>query len=303
MIFIYSLIFIFASLSQTALYAQKKPEPPKTEMKSSAVKITQVDDAAIKEVLKPNGKPLLVNFWATWCDPCREEFPDLVKIENDYRGKIDVVTVSLDDITEINTGVPKFLSEMKAETVNYLLVSKDESALIATIAKDWSGGLPFTILYNEKGDLIYFRQGKFKVPELREKIDSSIQNKYLQKTTSSIFKKGIVPEIQNDYERGRTAALKDISEGKFNLFTVGRMGSVNIMWSQILKERFNIELKSTGCLLYSEILSFNIGYNEISEAEIKKKFGENILTETKQEAEKLAVNNPANVILITLTKK
>ena len=53
----------------------------------------------------------------------------------------------------------------------YLLVSEDEGALIGSISKEWSGGLPFTIFYNEKGELIYFKQGKFKTAELREKIE------------------------------------------------------------------------------------------------------------------------------------
>lgn len=169
------LFLVFALFSQTQIFAQKKAAPPKTE--TSAVKVTQIDDAKLKEVIKPNGKPLLVNFWATWCDPCREEFPDLVKLENDYRGKIDVITISLDDITDINTAVPKFLSEMKAEMPTFLLVSKDEGAIISTISKDWSGGLPFTVLYDEKGEIIYFKQGKFKVPELREIIDKSLTSK------------------------------------------------------------------------------------------------------------------------------
>lgn len=165
---------VFALFSQSQTFAQQKNASPKAETKTSiGVKVTQIDDAKLKEIIKPNGKPLLVNFWATWCDPCREEFPDLVKIENDYRGKIDVITISLDDLAEINTSVPKFLSEMKAEMQNYLLVSKDEGAIISTISKDWSGGLPFTILYNEKGETLYFKQGKFKVPELREKIDNA----------------------------------------------------------------------------------------------------------------------------------
>ncbi len=178
---IFGLVFIFVLVSQTSIFAQKKSstvkignpkaESPKTETQDLA-KVTQVDDAKLKQILKPDGKPLLVNFWATWCDPCREEFPDLVKIENDFRGKLDVITVSLDDISDINKGVPKFLSDMKSEMPAYLLVSEDESALIASIAKDWSGGLPFTILYNEKGEMIYFKQGKFKTAELREKIES-----------------------------------------------------------------------------------------------------------------------------------
>jgi thiol-disulfide isomerase/thioredoxin len=59
-------------------------------------RVTQIDDAKLNQLLKPNGKPLLVNFWATWCGPCREEFPDLVKIDQEYRGRIDFVTISLD---------------------------------------------------------------------------------------------------------------------------------------------------------------------------------------------------------------
>lgn len=176
--FIFATILVFAHFSQDTGFAQtieKKTAPPKAEAVST-VKISQIDDAKLLELLKPkNGKPVLINFWATWCDPCREEFPDLVKIENDYRGKIDVVTISLDDVMEINTTVTKFLTEMKAETQNFLLVTEDESAIISQISKEWSGGLPFTVLYNDKGGIEYFRQGKFKVPDLREKIDSSIQ--------------------------------------------------------------------------------------------------------------------------------
>src|SRR5688572_20118207 len=69
-------------------------------------KVIRIDIEGLRKLLKPNGKPLLINFWATWCDPCREEFPDLVRIDNAYRGKIDFITVSLDDLADINTFVP-----------------------------------------------------------------------------------------------------------------------------------------------------------------------------------------------------
>ena len=117
---------------------------------------------------------MLVNFWATWCDPCREEFPDLVKIDADYKGKIDFITVSLDDLAEINRDVPKFLSDMKARMPTYLLKVEDEGAVISSITKDWQGGLPFTILYNEKGAIAYFRQGKIKTDILRAEIEKLI---------------------------------------------------------------------------------------------------------------------------------
>lgn len=147
---------------------ETKPRP------AGPPKVTQIDDAKIKELLKTNGKPLLVNFWATWCVPCREEFPDLVKIDAEYYGKIDFITVSLDFIEELDTGVPKFLTEMKAEMPTYLLVSADENALISSIAKDWKGGLPFTILYNEKGEIAYTRQGKVDHETLKGEIEKTL---------------------------------------------------------------------------------------------------------------------------------
>ena len=158
----------------------KKPVPPKaTPTKTTSVsvspKITQVDGAGLRSILKANGKPLLVNFWATWCDPCREEFPDLVKIDADYKGKIDFITVSLDEVEELNTGVPKFLTEMKAEMPAYLLTTQDEDALISFVSKDWQGGLPFTILYKASGKPAYTRMGKVKIDVLRSELEKLLQ--------------------------------------------------------------------------------------------------------------------------------
>lgn len=130
-------------------------------------RVSKIDALGLKNLIKPNGKPLLVNFWATWCDPCREEFPELVKINNDYRGKIDFITISLDDLADINSSVPQFLTEMKADMPAYLLFTQDEEAAISSVSKDWSGGLPFTMLINEKGATAYFRQGKVRPDILR----------------------------------------------------------------------------------------------------------------------------------------
>jgi len=149
----------------------KNPLPVKAVNPATAPKITQVDAAGLKGLLKTNGKPLLVNFWATWCEPCREEFPDLVKIDADYGEKIDFITVSIDDVEELNSGVPKFLTEMKAEMPAFLLVTQNEDAVIASISKDWQGGLPFTILYDADGKIVYSRMGKVKIDVLRAAIE------------------------------------------------------------------------------------------------------------------------------------
>ena len=171
----------FISLANSACAETKNtPQKSPAETKPRAAnppRVTQIDDARIKQLLSPGGKPRLVNFWATWCGPCREEFPDLVKIDAEYRGKIDFLTVSLDFIEEIDTAVPTFLSEMNAEMPTYLLTSADENTLISSIAKDWSGALPFTILYNEKGEITYTRQGKVSPETLKEEIEKTLGEK------------------------------------------------------------------------------------------------------------------------------
>ena len=146
-----------------------KPSPVGAAQKLPAVK--QIDFAGLRKALTPSAKPLLVNFWATWCDPCREEFPDLVKLNAEYKGKIDFITISLDELSEINRDVPKFLGDMKSDMPAYLLKALDDGAAIAYVSKEWSGALPLTILYDPSGKLIYYRQGKVKIETVRAEID------------------------------------------------------------------------------------------------------------------------------------
>ncbi|MDQ3132921.1 MAG: TlpA family protein disulfide reductase [Acidobacteriota bacterium] len=173
--------FIFVQLCSFGIFAQKKGKKKplvktvKTVRTAVSPKVEQVDATALRNLLKTNGKPLLVNFWATWCDPCREEFPDLVKIDSDYGEKIDFITVSLDDAEELNTGVPKFLTEMKAQMPAFLLATQNEDAVIASVSKDWQGGLPFTILYDADGKIAYSRMGKVKIDVLRIEIEKLIK--------------------------------------------------------------------------------------------------------------------------------
>lgn len=120
--------------------------------------------------------PLLVNFWATFCDPCRDEFPDLVKIDKDYRPRdLQFITISLDDVTDIKTSVPKFLGSMNATMPAYLLDVPDPEPAIDLVDPRWQGSLPATFLYNDKGEIVYSHIGRIKPAELREAIDKVIK--------------------------------------------------------------------------------------------------------------------------------
>lgn len=170
-VFCLSLFSLSACQTQTKK-AQENTPPAKTESVSSLPpKVTQIDEQGLKDLLKPKGKPRLINFWATWCGPCREEFPDLVKIGSDHKDKIDLITVSLDEVSEIDGEVPKFLAEMRSESPAYLLKTQDADAAINLVSKDWQGALPFTILFNAEGETIYSKQGKFKPDVLVAEIE------------------------------------------------------------------------------------------------------------------------------------
>lgn len=168
--FLASLAFVFLSAAaispaQTKTGgAKKKPAAVKPELP----KVIRVDEISFAKLLEPpteKAKPLLINFWATWCVPCREEFPDLVKIDEEFHGKIDFITVSLDDLVELNRDVPQFLREMNAKMPAYLLYTNRENEVIGSISKDWGGGLPFSVLYDEKRNVVLTKQGKIE-PEV-----------------------------------------------------------------------------------------------------------------------------------------
>ena len=139
--------------------------------------VTSIDTDGLKSlVTKQRSGPLLVNFWATFCDPCRDEFPDLVKIDKDYRPQsLEFVTVSLDDVEDIKTSVPKFLEDMKATMPAYLLNVNDPEPAIKLMDPRWSGALPATFLYNEKGEEVFKHYGRVDPAELRSAIEKLVK--------------------------------------------------------------------------------------------------------------------------------
>jgi thiol-disulfide isomerase/thioredoxin len=95
---------------------------------------------------------VLVNFWASWCLPCREEFPALVRLQ-DRLGKqgLSIVGVSIDTSRQI-PAVEKFLEEMRPSFPNYRKRSGgDDGEFIDAVEKSWGGELPFSVLYDRTG--------------------------------------------------------------------------------------------------------------------------------------------------------
>ena len=161
-------------LSGLVLAQRHSSHSKHSSSRASKKVVTEIDATKLKELLRrdpSNARPLLINFWATWCEPCRQEFPDLVKINAQFRPKgLDFITVSLDDVGDIKTKVPQFLGNMHATMPAYLLNTPEQEDAIAAVSKDWSGTLPATFLLNEKGEVVYSHQGKIKTQELSMEI-------------------------------------------------------------------------------------------------------------------------------------
>ncbi len=105
------------------------------------------------------GKKLLVNFWATWCAPCREEMPDLDAIEARFGGEnFEVVAISLDIGSDGPVAAQEFLEEIGAE--NLALYADPSYRVFERLRNEAvTLGLPATILLDEKACEIAVLQG------------------------------------------------------------------------------------------------------------------------------------------------
>ncbi len=100
----------------------------------------------------------VVNFWATWCAPCLEEFPDFIRLGKDLADQgVEVFFVSM-DFEDEKPAVEAFLAEQGYSDTSYLRVGKDHE-FITAIQEAWTGVLPATFLYSQNGSLIDFWQG------------------------------------------------------------------------------------------------------------------------------------------------
>jgi len=108
-----------------------------------------------------SGQTVLVNFWATWCEPCRKEIPLLVAAQALHRGSLKVIGIAVDELGPVR----RFEDEVG---LNYTsLVGKTEAlALMARYGN--SGQLPFTLIFDREGRLRYTKTGEIRSPDLNQ---------------------------------------------------------------------------------------------------------------------------------------
>lgn len=116
--------------------------------------LTPVDEAALAKLLAAQkGKVVLLDFWATWCSPCLEELPLLVKLEAKLKGRgFVLLAISCDEADE-EARVVATLRKAGVKAPYYLKRARNDEAFIDFVDKKWRGALPALFLYDRQGRL------------------------------------------------------------------------------------------------------------------------------------------------------
>jgi len=127
----------------------------------------------------PTKHMLLVSFWATWCGSCIEEFADFEETYQMYKVRdLDLVTVAA-NMPDEKTSVMKMLEKKRATSRNLLFASEDTTALQRAFDSTWESAVPYTVLLDENGKVLYRNLGSVDILELRRTILANLPSDYI----------------------------------------------------------------------------------------------------------------------------
>jgi cytochrome c biogenesis protein CcmG/thiol:disulfide interchange protein DsbE len=97
------------------------------------------------------GKVVILDFWATWCGPCRRGIPDLIELKNEYEGKVEVIGVSVDGITRDGSTVKDIKPFMNEFSINYPIALGD-----LQLVNKYGGirSIPTSFIIDQEGRLV-----------------------------------------------------------------------------------------------------------------------------------------------------
>jgi thiol-disulfide isomerase/thioredoxin len=145
------------------------------EMPSSAplfaVTLNDLDDKPIA-LEGYRGKPLIVNFWARWCGPCRVEIPELIAIRKAHKGKLEVLGIGIEDKAD---SAREFA---KAYEMDYpIFVAKDKGIPLMQALANSKAGLPFTIVIDRNGQVVQKKLGIMKKADLEAAAELALKGR------------------------------------------------------------------------------------------------------------------------------
>jgi len=162
---------------------KEKQASSEEAMRKIAAEPVTLEMATADDLKKLRANPtkhmLLVSFWATWCGSCIDEFADFQDTFQMYKVRdFDLVTVAANMPDEKN-GVMKMLEKKHATSRNLLFASDDTAALQKAFDPTWESAVPYTVLIDADGKVLYKRIGSVDILELRRTILANLPSDYI----------------------------------------------------------------------------------------------------------------------------
>jgi len=135
---------------------------------TSAAQVKRISLPQLQKRISNPDTVYVINFWATWCEPCVAELPYFEKLQATYQSKpLKVLLVSMDFESKYSA-VKAFAAKRQLKCETFLATRRSEQELIDGIDKEWSGALPGTLIVNAKKGIHYFQEREFTYDELNK---------------------------------------------------------------------------------------------------------------------------------------
>lgn len=145
-------LFLLAGCTRRNHSPEQQSGSDPTKKPRSNYPVELLDESGFQKLIRErNGKKLILNVWATWCLPCVEEFPDLVKLSTSLDANYEIAGISVDDPDEIESKVVPFLKKNNPPFKIFVSNFKKQDDLINALNSKWNGAIPATFIYDSTG--------------------------------------------------------------------------------------------------------------------------------------------------------